>query len=134
MEKAPVYFTNLRTNGEESLLQKLERLMKKAGFENIDFEDKFVAVKIHFGEPGNLAYLRPNWARTVCDYIKRLGGKPFLTDCNTLYPGSRKNAVDHLANAEINGFNSVTTGCNVIIADGLRGTDDIEVPVPGGEF
>ena len=109
MEKAPVYFTNLRTNGEESLLQKLERLMKKAGFENIDFEDKFVAVKIHFGEPGNLAYLRPNWARTVCDYIKRLGGKPFLTDCNTLYVGGRKNALDHLDSAYVNGYNPIAT-------------------------
>ena len=66
MEKAKVYFTDLRTVGEESLLHKMERMMKKAGFEDIDFQDKFVAVKIHFGEPGNLAYLRPNWARTVC--------------------------------------------------------------------
>ena len=32
--------------------------MKKAGFENIDFEDKYAAVKIHFGEPGNLAYFK----------------------------------------------------------------------------
>ncbi|MBQ1579867.1 MAG: DUF362 domain-containing protein, partial [Firmicutes bacterium] len=134
MEKAPVYFTNLRTNGEESLLQKLERLMKKAGFENIDFEDKFVAVKIHFGEPGNLAYLRPNWARTVCDYIKRLGGKPFLTDCNTLYVGGRKNALDHLDSAYINGYNPIATGVQTIIADGLKGLDERDLPVPNGEY
>ena len=50
--------------------------MKAAGFENIDFAGKFVAVKIHFGEPGNLRYLRPNWAGVVCDYVKELGGKP----------------------------------------------------------
>ena len=134
MEKAPVYFTNLRTNGEESLLQKLERLMKKAGFENIDFEDKFVAVKIHFGEPGNLAYLRPNWARTVCDYIKRLGGKPFLTDCNTLYVGGRKNALDHLDSAYVNGYNPIATGVQTIIADGLKGLDERDLPVPNGEY
>ena len=134
MEKAPVYFTNLRTAGEESLLHKLERLMKKAGFESIDFEDKFVAVKIHFGEPGNLAYLRPNWARTVCDYIKRLGGKPFLTDCNTLYVGGRKNAIDHLDSAYINGYNPLATGVQTIIADGLKGLDERELPVPNGEY
>ena len=134
MEKAPVYFTNLRTNGEESLLQKLERLMKKAGFENIDFEGKFVAVKIHFGEPGNLAYLRPNWARTVCDYIKRLGGKPFLTDCNTLYVGGRKNALDHLDSAYVNGYNPIATGVQTIIADGLKGLDERDLPVPNGEY
>ena len=134
MEKAPVYFTNLRTAGEESLLHKLERLMKKAGFESIDFEDKFVAVKIHFGEPGNLAYLRPNWARTVCDYIKRLGGKPFLTDCNTLYVGGRKNALDHLDSAYVNGYNPIATGVQTIIADGLKGLDERELPVPNGEY
>ena len=89
---------------------------------------------MHFGELGNCAYLRPNYVKAVADLIKELGGIPFLTDCNTLYPGSRKNAVDHLTCAEINGFNTVTTGCHVIIADGLRGTDDVEVPVVNGEF
>ncbi|MBR5641730.1 MAG: DUF362 domain-containing protein [Firmicutes bacterium] len=134
MEKAKVYFTDLRTKGEESLLHKMERLMKKAGFEEIDFQDKFVAVKIHFGEPGNLAYLRPNWARTVCDYIKRLGGKPYLTDCNTLYVGGRKNAIDHLDSAYINGYNPLATGVQTIIADGLKGLDEREMPVPNGTY
>lgn len=134
MERAKVYFTDLRIKGEESLLQKMERLMKHAGFEDIDFSGKFVAVKIHFGEPGNLAYLRPNWSRTVCDYIKRLGGKPFLTDCNTLYVGGRKNAVDHLDSAYSNGYNPLSTGVQCIIADGLRGLDERLVPVPGGEY
>ena len=89
MAESKVYFSDMRAHGQ-SLLLKLKRLMKAAGFENIDFAGKFVAVKIHFGEPGNLAYLRPNWAGVVCDYVKELGGKPFLTDCNTLYVGGRK--------------------------------------------
>ena len=89
---------------------------------------------MHFGELGNCAYLRPNYVKAVADLIKELGGIPFLTDCNTLYPGSRRNAIDHLTCAEINGFNSITTGCHVIIADGLRGTDDIEIPVENGEY
>lgn len=99
MGNAKVYFTNMRAKAGESLLKKLKRLMKQAGFEMIDFDGKFTAVKIHFGEPGNLAYLRPNYAKAVCDYIKDLGGKPFLTDCNTLYVGGRKNALDHLDSA-----------------------------------
>ena len=134
MQKSKVYFTDFRTQVGVSQGVKLQKLIRKAGIGDIDFEGKFVAIKMHFGELGNFAYLRPNYVHAVVDVIKSLGGKPFLTDCNTLYPGSRKNAVDHLANAEINGFNSVTTGCHVIIADGLRGTDDIEVPVPNGEF
>ena len=134
MSKSNVYFTDFRTQIGVSQGVKLQKLIKKAGIGNIDFNGKFVAIKMHFGELGNFAYLRPNYVRAVADVIKELGGKPFLTDCNTLYPGSRKNAVDHLLNAEINGFNSMTTGCNVIIADGLRGTDDIEVPVVNGEY
>ena len=131
MEKANVYFTTFKATGHENLLQKLHRLMKTAGFEQIDFQDKYTAIKIHFGEYGNLSFLRPNYAKVVADYVKELGGRPFLTDCNTLYVGSRKNALDHLDTAYINGFSPLQTGCHVLIADGLKGTDEVEVPVNG---
>ena len=133
-EASKVYFTDFRALPGTNLQKKLEKLMKKAGIENINFENKFVAIKIHFGEPGNLAYLRPNYAKTVVDVVKELGGKSFLTDCNTLYVGQRKNALDHLEAAYENGFSPFSTGCHVIIADGLKGTDDVEVPVEGGEY
>lgn len=131
MSNAKVYYTNFKATYNENLLQKLHRLMKTAGFENIDFTDKYAAIKIHFGEYGNLAFLRPNYARVVADYVKELGGKPYLTDCNTLYVGSRKNAVDHLETAYVNGFSPYQTGCHVIIGDGLKGTDEAIVPVNG---
>lgn len=134
MEKSKVYFTDFRTRVGVSQCEKLKRLIKTAGIGKIDFEGKFVAIKMHFGELGNCAYLRPNYVKAVADVVKSLGGIPFLTDCNTLYPGSRKNAVEHLECAEINGFNTVTTGCQIIIADGLRGTDEVEIPVPNGEY
>ncbi len=134
MEKSKVFFTDFRTKADVSQGVRLQKLCKNAGIGEIDFEGKFVAIKMHFGELGNFSYLRPNYVKAVADLIKKLGGKPFLTDCNTLYPGSRKNAIDHLTNAEINGFNTVTTGCHVIIADGLRGTDEVDVPVPGGVY
>lgn len=78
MGQSKVYFTTFKTTGSENLLQKLHRLMKTTGFEDIDFKDKFTAIKIHFGEYGNLAFLRPNYAKVVADYVKELGGKPFL--------------------------------------------------------
>lgn len=131
MEKSQVYFSDFRARPGLNLLQKLERLMKKAGIEKIDFKNKYVAIKIHFGEPGNLSYLRPNYAKVVADVVRQLGGRPFLTDCNTLYVGRRKNALDHMDAAYENGFNPLATGCQVIIADGLKGTDDIEVEVDG---
>ena len=129
-----VYFTDFCIKGYETLPQKLARLIMTAGIDQIDFEGKFVAIKIHFGELGNLAYLRPNYAKVVVDIIKDLGGKPFLTDANTMYVGSRKNALDHLETAYLNGFTPYSTGCHVIIADGLKGTDDVLVPVEGGEY
>lgn len=134
MEPSKVYFTNLRTHNSVSLPEKLKRLIKKAGIGTIDFDKKYVAIKIHFGEPGNLAYLRPNYAKAVADVVKELGGKPFLTDCNTLYVGGRKNALDHLESAYENGFSPFSTGCHVIIADGLKGTDEALIPVEGGEY
>ncbi len=134
MQASKVYYTSMRTKVGESLLVKLKRLLKTAGMEQIDFDGKFAAIKIHFGEPGNLAYLRPNYAKTVCDYIKELGGKPFVTDCNTLYVGGRKNALDHLDSAYVNGYNPFQTGVHTIIADGLKGTDEVLVPVEGGTY
>ena len=134
MEKSKVYFTNMKTSFSENLPQKLERLIKTAGIGQIDFKDKFTAIKIHFGEPGNLAFLRPSYAAVVAKVITELGGKPFLTDCNTLYVGGRKNALDHIDAAYKNGFTPYATGFQVLIADGLKGTDDVLVPVEGGEY
>nr|WP_305137327.1 DUF362 domain-containing protein [uncultured Schaedlerella sp.] len=134
MKKAEVYFTDFRCEMDESPVKKLQRLLKTAGMDKIDMEGKFVAIKMHFGELGNMSYLRPNYAKAVADLVKECGGKPFLTDCNTLYPGSRKNAIEHLYCAWENGFTPMTVGCPVIIGDGLKGTDDIAVPVEGGEY
>ncbi len=132
MEKSAVYFTDLRVTVGTSLLDKLKKLLQKAGIGEIDFDGKLTAIKINFGEPGNLAYLRPNYAKAVADLVKELGGVPFLTDCNTLYVGRRKNALEHLEAAYENGFSPFSTGCHVLIADGLKGTDDVSVPVEGG--
>jgi uncharacterized Fe-S center protein len=134
MGKSKVFFTNMRCKVGTSLQSKLTKLLQQAGIEQITFAKKYVAVKIHFGEPGNLSYLRPNYAKTVIDLVKASGGMPFLTDCNTLYVGRRNNALVHLDAAYENGFSPFSTGCQIIIGDGLKGTDDIEVPVTGGKF
>jgi uncharacterized Fe-S center protein len=133
MEPSKVYFTNMRTDYDNPLTVKLSRLIKKAGIDAIDFADRFVAIKVHFGEPGNLSFIRPNFAYTVAETIREMGGRPFLTDCNTLYPGYRKNALDHLETAARNGFSPASTGCQNIIADGLKGLDETLVPVKGGK-
>ena len=135
MSKSTVYFTDFRTKAfGDGLPNKLRKLIRRAGIERLNMDGKFVAIKMHFGELGNISYLRPNYARAVVDVVKELGGKPFLTDCNTMYPGSRKNALEHLYCAWENGFTPLTVGCPILIGDGLKGTDDVEVPVAGGEY
>lgn len=134
METSKVYFSNFRALPGTSVLTKLERLIRAAGVGGIDFDGKITAIKIHFGEPGNLTFLRPNYAKTVADVVKSLGGKPFLTDCNTLYAGRRKNALEHLESAYENGFSPFSTGCHIMIGDGVKGTDEVDVPVVGGEY
>lgn len=126
-----VYFTDMRCRTSASLLEKLRKLLVKSGFDSLPLKDSYVAIKMHFGEKGNLAFLRPNWAKVVSDEVKKNGGKPFLTDCNTLYPGSRKDALEHLETAHENGFNETTTGCEIIIADGIKGNDETIVPLNG---
>ncbi len=134
MKPSTVYFADFRCSDSENLQQKFTRLLKTAGMGKIDFQDRFAAIKLHFGEAGNMSYLRPNWAKTVADFVKERGGRPFLTDCNTLYVGQRKHALDHISIAYENGFSPFSTGCHVIIGDGLKGTDDVAVPLPDGKY
>ena len=135
MSKSKVYYTDFHTQAfGDGLPKKLQRLIRTAGIADLDLDGKFTAIKMHFGELGNISFLRPNYARAVADVVKELGGKPYLTDCNTLYPGSRKNALEHLECAWENGFTPLTAGCPILIGDGLKGTDDVEVPVVGGEY
>ncbi len=129
MKTSEVYFTDMRCNPAVNLLKKLEKLVRAAGFDEIDFNRKMTALKINFGEPGNLAYLRPNFAATIVRMVKEKGGIPFLTDSNTLYSGRRSSAPDHLEAAYSNGYNPLSTGCHVIIADGIKGTEYREVTV-----
>lgn len=131
---AKVYLTNMRTPGNISLLDKLQKLLKKVGLNEIIAAGDLVAIKLHFGEPGNLAYIRPQYVRRLADRVKKLGGKPFLTDANTLYKGKRANSVDHLEAAIINGFDYAVAGAPLIIADGLNGKDYVKVPINGEYF
>jgi uncharacterized Fe-S center protein len=129
MKSSKVWFTNLRTKPSQNLLRKLENLVLMAGIERIDFKRKMTAIKIHFGEPGNLAYLRPNYAARIIKMLKSKEAIPFLTDCNTLYYGRRSNAPSHLEAAFENGYNPIATGCPVIIADGIKGTEYREIEI-----
>lgn len=127
-----VYFTDFRTEAGTNTQDKLIKLVKAAGFDKLNLNKKFVAIKLHFGELGNLAFLRHNFAKTVVDLVKEKNGLPFLTDANTLYYGKRSNALDHLECAYLNGFSPLSVGCHILIADGLRGNEYVDLPVKNG--
>jgi len=125
-----VYLARFKANSEkENMLNKISRLCDLLKLEDKIDKGDMVALKVHFGELGNTTFLRPVYVRAVVDKIKEYGGKPFLTDSNTLYHGMRSNAVDHLNCAIRNGFVPEVVGCPIIIADGLKGNDKKEIKV-----
>ncbi len=130
---ASVYFTDLTTKPGVGLMKKLKLLLDRLELDTFMGKGDLVAIKIHFGEYGNLAFIRPNYVRVIVEEIEKVGAKPFLTDANTLYKGSRANAVDHLRTATLNGFTPDVVGAPVVIADGLRGSDEMKVD-PGGDY
>jgi uncharacterized Fe-S center protein len=123
-----VYFTDLHVSPPQNLQGKMGHLVHAAGIETIDFKNKFAAIKIHFGEAGNLAYIPHNYAARMVEIVQALGAKAFLTDCSTLYTGRRSNAIDHVIAASENGYNLLSVKAPVIIGDGLLGTDYKEIP------
>jgi uncharacterized protein len=133
MADSKVYWIDLRTDPNLTILKKLDHLLRAAGMSSLDLKGKYTALKIHFGEPGNMAFIRPPFVAVVSNLVRELAGKPFLTDSNTLYSGRRHNAYDHIRAAYENGFSRDATGCDILIADGLKGSDYVNMPVDGGQ-
>jgi hypothetical protein len=130
-EPAVVWFAPMRSVKKESLVKRVGNLLKVAGIKHAIDDGDLVAVKLHFGEEGNTGFVQPVFLREVVRQVRKRGGKPFLTDCNTLYRGKRGNAVDHLNCAVHNGFAHATLNAPIIIADGLNGRDGVDVPIEG---
>lgn len=129
-----VYFAPMRTRMKRSMVSRVGTLLARAGLGETVADEDLVAIKLHFGESGNTGFVNPVFLREVVRRVKDAGGKPFLTDANTLYRGERANAVDHLACAIHNGFSYATVEAPLIIADGLDGRDAVDVPVDGRHF
>lgn len=130
-----VYFANMRASKRsESLVSKLGKLFYSAGFHKLYQPDELVAIKVHFGEEGNTGFIRPIYIRKLVEEVKKSKAKPFLTDSNTLYAGTRANSVDHLNTALANGFSYSTVQAPIVIADGLTGKNYLEIPIKGKHF
>ncbi|MBW2174767.1 MAG: DUF362 domain-containing protein [Deltaproteobacteria bacterium] len=132
--KSPVYFADLRAKPNVSLVDKVKGLLEAVDLSGRVKDRAFVAVKIHFGETGNTAYVQPVFVRKIVNVIKEAGGQPFLTDANTLYVGTRSDSVAHLKTAILNGFTYAVVDAPLIIADGLRGGNETTVKVDLKQF
>jgi uncharacterized protein len=132
--KSNVFFSDLRVGFGKTLLDKLAALLDRANLKEKIREKDLVAVKLHFGEKGNTAFVRPLFLRRVVDEIRKYEGKPFLTDTNTLYVGTRTEAVSHLTTAYENGFATSVVGAPLLIADGLRGNSAVSVKIEQSLF
>lgn len=124
-----VYFVHLRAENEhQTVLGRLKSCTKRLLGGRL-LGNETVAVKLHFGERGNHGFIRPVFVRSVVEAVREMGGKPFLTDTNTLYTGFRHNAIDHIETALFHGFGYPSVPAPIIIADGLRGRNHYEVEV-----
>jgi uncharacterized Fe-S center protein len=133
--KSAVYFASLRAHSnQECTTEKVQRLFDRAGFSDVVAQYDRTAIKLHFGERGNDGYISPVYVRQVVDKVKSCGSLPFLTDTNTLYIGSRSNAVDHITTAILHGFDFAVTGAPIIIADGLFGKNVAQVKIEKKHF
>ncbi|MFH1981948.1 MAG: DUF362 domain-containing protein [Pseudomonadota bacterium] len=129
-----VYFCDLKATIKENLVAKLGRLVKDAGLAEVVGKRDLTAIKLHFGEKGNTAYIRPVFIRKIVEEVVGAGGRPFLTDANTLYAGTRSDAASHLTTATENGFAYSVVGAPLVIADGLRGKTETAVEVNLKQF
>jgi uncharacterized Fe-S center protein len=129
MMKSEVFFSDLRVSSGKTLLDKLEGLLERTHLKGRINDRDLVAIKLHFGEKGNTAYVRPIFLRRIVDWVKRYKAKPFLTDTNTLYRGARQEAISHLSTAYENGFTESVVGAPIVISDGLRGNSATKVRI-----
>jgi uncharacterized Fe-S center protein len=128
-----VHFLRLGAGGRGDIAAGLEVLLDGSGLADIVPVGALVALKMHFGESRVTGHVRPRFVRRIVAWVMKQGAAPFLTDTNTLYRGTRADSVSHLRTAAEHGFTFQSTGAPVVIAGGLRGTNETVVEV-GGEL
>ena len=132
--KNKVFFANMRTSSKNNLFSKLALLLEGVGIKKQIKKNSLIAIKIHFGERGNTAFISPVFIRKIVDKVILYNGKPFITDTNSLYLGDRNEAVSHLTLATLHGFNYPVVNAPLVIADGIRGNSAVKVKIDKSHF
>jgi len=131
LEKSKVYLLRSYDGSGDDIIGRLELLLETSGVGNVVSADEILAVKLHFGESRETGHVKPRFVRRIVAWFARNGARPFLTDTNTLYRGTRSDSVAHIRTAIEHGFGLAAVGAPIVIADGLRGTGEVRVPVEG---
>jgi uncharacterized protein len=127
-----VYFIEAADNEHDALLcDRLKKLIQAEDLLGFVADKDITAIKTHFGESPDLGHPRPIYLKMLGDGIKEKGGAPFLTETSTLYKGNRDNAIKHITHAHTQGFEVAATGMPIIMADGLFGDEEYDVPIQG---
>ncbi len=132
-----VFLMDLRASAKEPNFKKFQRLLEALDLKTLISRKKkrpLIGVKLHFGEKGNSSFIRPVFVRQVVDHLWDKGGRPFLTDANTVYVGTRAEAASHLTTAIENGFAYAVVRAPLVIADGLTGKAEVEVEINREQF
>jgi uncharacterized Fe-S center protein len=108
------------------------KAIEQAGFAKEFKKNDFVGLKLHFGEKGNKSFINPNLLLPLVQFLKKRGMRPFLFETNTLYRGERMNALDHINLAMGHGFGKLNIP--IVIGDGMRGNDNLELKVNQEHF
>ena len=123
-KESTVYFAESRArvwHYDYSVPAKLEELIARVDLSRYINAGEYVAIKMHLGSLGAFRVVRPNFVRIIVDAVKKVGGKPFVTD------SVRMMGWEYLDTANRLGINHSSLGVPVVLADGLYGRDGIVV-------
>ncbi len=127
-----VFFIPVQDNvADEVVAEKLKSFLLSENLLASIEERDLVAIKTHFGETRKSGYPRPELVKALGEVIYHHKGLPFITETSCLYKGKRNNAVEHMMLAHRHGFGTGETNLPVIMADGILGDEEIEVPING---
>jgi uncharacterized Fe-S center protein len=131
MMASKVYFASARVPEYQrwwlpkaSMTKKMERVFYACNLQDVCTGE--VALKLHMGEPGDTHYIRPIFAATLVDLIKKEGGTPTVIETSGMgWLANRTSEEKHLEAARRNGFSKETIGADIKMIDGELGLDAI---------
>lgn len=128
---ANVYFKRFKKKPKLKEIHKItkELLTTIEDKEKVTLEKK-IPLKVHFGEAGNVTYIKPKNFDGVIDYLKDKDIETFYIETSVMYGGQRYKKKLHAKTAKKHGFTQIP----VVFADGDHGEAFYEVTINKNHF